>query len=105
MVSVMESTGRQRPIVEQSPGSVLITLLGDVVGPRELAGLPIAARDLFQQISLVERAGTGELARLSNYSRPVALRNLRLLEARGLVQRVGKSPNDPRAYWTSASVR
>ena len=43
-----------------------------------------------------------EGARLSNYSRPVVLRNLRLLESRGLVQRIVKSPNDPRAYWTSA---
>ena len=102
MVSMMESTGRQRPIVQQSTDAVLITLLGRVVGPRELVGLPMAARDLFHQISLVGGSGTGELARLSNYSRPVVLRNLRLLESRGLVQRIGKSPNDPRAYWTSA---
>ncbi len=104
MVAVMESSGRQRPVVRQGGGGTLVTLLGEVVGPRELAGLPVAAWDLFQQISLVGRAGTGELVRLSNYSRPVVLRNLRLLETRGLVRRVGNSANDPRAYWTTETL-
>ena len=101
MVTIMESSGRQRPVVQQSVGVTLVTLLGEVVGPRELAGLPRVARDLFQQISLIGRSGTGELVRLSDHSRPVVLRNLRLLESRGLVRRVGNSPTDPRAYWTT----
>jgi ATP-dependent DNA helicase RecG len=101
MVAVMESGGRQRPVVQQAEGTTLVTLLGEVVGPRELAGLAMAARDLFQQLSLVGRSGTGELVQLSAYSRPVVLRNLRRLESRGLIRHVGNSPTDPRAYWTT----
>ncbi len=104
MVTAMESSGRQRPIVRQAGGVTTITLLGEIVGPRELAGLPPAARALFQQISLVDRAGTGELVRRSEYSRPVVLRSLRLLESRGLVRWVGNSPTDPRAYWTTGPL-
>lgn len=101
MVAVMESGGRQRPVVQQTEGTTLVTLLGEVVGPRELAGLPMAAHDLFQQLSLAGRSGTGVLVQLSDYSRPVVLRNLRMLESRGLIRHVGNSPTDPRAYWTT----
>ena len=82
----------------------MVTLLGEVVGPRELAGLPLAARVLFQHISRVDRAGTGELVRRSAFSRPVVLRGLRLLESRGLVRWVGNTPTDPRAYWTTGPL-
>ncbi len=101
MVAVMESGGRQRPLVQQANSMTVVTLLGEVIGPRELAGLPMVAHDLFQQLSLVGHSGTGALVQLSDYSRPVVLRNLRLLESRGLIRRVGNSPTDPRAFWTT----
>ena len=44
---------------------------------------------------------TGELVALTGYSRPVVLRNLSALTARGLVRRVGHSARDPQAYWTA----
>ena len=100
MVAVMESGGRQLPIVKQSAGGVTVALLGEVVGPGELAALSPLARALFREISTVERVGTGELMRLTNRSRPIVLRSLRELESRGMVRRVGNSPSDPRAYWT-----
>ena len=34
MVTVMESGGRQRPVVQQTGGMTLVTLLGEVVGPK-----------------------------------------------------------------------
>ena len=101
MVAVMESGGRQRPIVKQSAGGVTVTLLGETVGPGELAAVSALAREMFLHISLAGRCGTGELMRLTNRSRPVALRSLRELESRGMVRWVGNSPSDPRAYWTS----
>ncbi len=100
MVGVMEATGRQRPIVTQTAGGVTLTLFGAIIYGSELRRLPLAARELFQQLSLLGSAGTGDLVRLSNRSRPIVLRNLRLLESRKLVQRTGNSPTDPRAYWS-----
>ena len=103
MVSVMESTGRERPIVHQGSGGVSVTLVGRVVGAGELSGLPEPARDLFRRLALVGRSGTGDLVGWSGHSRPVVLRHLRLLESRGLIIRVGNSATDPRAYWTTES--
>ena len=104
MVAGMESTGRQRPIVKQTSGGVTVTLLGDVARGDRLMGLPPTARDIFQQLSLLGATGTGDLVRSVGRSRPVVLRNLRLLEARGLVQRIGNSPTDPQAYWSVSAI-
>ncbi len=64
--------------------------------------MPEAARHLFEQIALAGRLRTGELVALTGYSRPVVLRNLSALTARGLVRHVGHSATDPQAYWTAA---
>ena len=69
-----------------------------------LMGLPPTARDIFQQLSLLGSTSTGDLVRSVGRSRPVVLRNLRLLEARGLVQRIGNSPTDPQAYWSVSAA-
>lgn len=104
MVAGMESTGRQRPIVRQTSGGVTVTLLGEVARGDRLMGLPPTARDIFQQLSLLGATSTGDLVRSVSRSRPVVLRNLRLLEARGLVQRIGNSPTDPQAYWSVSAI-
>lgn len=100
MVAVMESGGRQRPTVQQLSGGVTVTLLGEIIGPGELAALSPLARDVLRQLSLAGRCGTGEVMRQVNRSRPVALRALRELESRGMVRWVGNSTTDPDAYWT-----
>ena len=100
MVAVMESGGRQRPTVRQSSGGVTVTLLGEIIGSGELAALSPLARVVLRQISLAGQCSTGELMRMANRSRPVALRALRELESRGMVRWVGNSPSDPHAYWT-----
>ena len=100
MVEAMEATGRQQPIVSQSSGGVTVILLGAMVNRRELSMMPTSAQQVFQQLSRQGQAGTGDLMVLTGYSRPVVLRNLRLLESTGLVQRTGNSNKDPRAYWS-----
>lgn len=100
MVAVMESGGRQRPTVQQLSGGVTVTLLGEIIGPGELAALSPLARDVLRQLSLAGRCGTGEVMRQVNRSRPVALRALRELESRRMVRWVGNSTTDPDAYWT-----
>jgi ATP-dependent DNA helicase RecG len=42
--------------------------------------------------------GTGQLAELLLWSRPATIARLRALEE-GLIERIGKSKNDPRAIW------
>ena len=103
MVEAMEAAGKQRPMVTQTAGGVTVTLLGVEADVNEL---PPTAREVFQHLSRISHARTGDLILLTNYSRPVVLRSLRVLESLGLVQRVGNSPTDPRAYWTiSANTR
>ena len=77
MVAVMESGGRQRPTVRQSSGGVAVTLLGEIIGPGELTALSPLARVVLRHLSLAEQCSTGELMRMANRSRPVALRALR----------------------------
>ena len=103
MVEAMEGAGGQRPLVTQTAGGVTVTLFGAIVGANELIALPPVARELFQQLSWLGPAGTGDLVRLSSRSRPIVLRNLRLLETRGLVQRFGTGATDPRAYWAASA--
>lgn len=101
MVRAMEAAGLPRPVVTQSAGGVTVALLAVVPAARELKSLPETAQALFRLISQEGRASTGELVTASRHSRPVVLRNLRLLEARGLIQRVGGAASDPRAFWTT----
>ena len=97
IVEAMESAGKQRPLITQSSGSVTVTLLGVEA---DVSELPPVAREVFQHLSRLGHASTGDLILMTNYSRPMMLRNLRLLESTGLIQRVGSSPTDPTAFWT-----
>jgi ATP-dependent DNA helicase RecG len=42
---------------------------------------------------------TGDVEEAIGLSRPAVLRQLYALRDAGLIERVGKSPQDPRAYW------
>jgi ATP-dependent DNA helicase RecG len=42
---------------------------------------------------------TGDLVEASGYSRPVVVKQLNALKDVGIVEWVGNSPKDPRAYW------
>jgi ATP-dependent DNA helicase RecG len=46
-----------------------------------------------------ERLSTGEVVELLDVSRPVAQRELAELQDAEVIEWVGKSPQDPRAYW------
>jgi ATP-dependent DNA helicase RecG len=45
------------------------------------------------------RLSTGEVAEALGVSRPVAQRELGTLRDEGVIEWIGKSPRDPRAYW------
>lgn len=100
MFTEMREAGLADPVYRQTSGSVELTLLTELVDPVIEARLPPHARTITAALRRAGRLGTGEVAELLAVSRPAAIRRLRDLEQAGLVRRVGRSPNDPRAYWT-----
>ena len=99
MVSAMESRGQRRPLVQETPGGVNLTLLGGLDAPDELAGLPQLTRSIYGWIERSGRLRTGEVTNLAGIARPTALRHLGTLESMQLIARVGSSRTDPTAYW------
>ncbi len=67
---------------------------------RELdARLPARWRQAMQVIRDSGRASTGEVQEALDVSRPVTIKLLRAMQDAGLIDWVGKSEHDPRAYW------
>lgn len=99
MFEEMRLAGLADPDYRQTSGSVRLTL-SSVAVDRELEErLPLGARDLVRLIREAGRASTGELVEASGRSRPVVIRQLRALQEAGIIDWVGHSKKDPRAYW------
>lgn len=103
MYEEMRLAGLQPPRYQQSPAAVHVELSGDAVDHRLDAMLPYETREVVAALRTTERLSTSELARAMGLSRPAALRRLNTLRDTGVVQWVGKSPKDPRAYWALAT--
>lgn len=99
MFNEMKLAGLVDPEYHQTSGSVRLTLSWAAVDRDLDDRLPGPVRDLMRLIRSGDRLSTGDLAEATGRSRPVVLRQLRVLQAEGLISRVGKSSNDPRAYW------
>lgn len=99
MFEEMRLAGLTDPEYRQTAGSVRLTLSSTAVDRHLEARLPPGSRSLLRALRESGRAGTGDLAGALRVSRPVVIRRLRALEEAGLVEWVGKSANDPRAYW------
>lgn len=95
----MRHAGLTDPVYRQTSGSVELKLLAEPVDRRLEAGLPESARAIAAALRSAGRLSTGEVKDLLGVSRPVVQRELAGLKDAGLVEWVGKSPNDPRAYW------
>lgn len=95
----MHLAGLSDPRYTQTAGSVRL-MLSCQPADRELEQrlLP-GARDVLRAINEAGRLSTGDAVRTTGQSRPSVLRHLRTLEAEGLVEWVGQSTKDPRAYW------
>ena len=100
MYEEMRLAGLQPPLYRQSSGAVHVELSGEAADQRLDAMLPSETREIVAALRAVERLSTSELARVMGLSRPAALRRLNGLRAIDVIQWVGKSPKDPRAYWT-----
>lgn len=100
MFEEMRLAGLADPAYHQTAGSVRVTLSSAPIDRALEERLPEGARDLLRLLREAGRASTGEIAEVSGQSRPIVLRQLRALERAGIVRWNGRSPNDPRAYWS-----
>lgn len=95
----MRHAGLSDPIYRQTSGSAELTLLAEPVARRLEGGLPESARTITSALRSAGRLSTGEVKDVLGVSRPVVQRELVALKDAGIIEWVGKSPNDPRAYW------
>lgn len=100
----MRHAGLTDPVYRQTSGSVELKLLSEPVDRRLEAGLPEDARAVAVALGSAGRLSTGEIRELLNVSRPVAQKVLGELKDAEVVEWVGKSPKDPRAYWQLKTV-
>ena len=100
MFEEMRRSGLSDPLYEETQGSVRLTLSGEPADRELESRLPSGARQVVAALRAAGRLGTGDLEGVLGVTRPVAVRRLGELRDLGLVVWVGKSPRDPRAYWT-----
>jgi ATP-dependent DNA helicase RecG len=99
MFEEMRQAGLTDPVYRQTSGSVELQLLAEPVDRRLEASLPGHSRAIARTLRSVGRMSTGEVAEALGISRPVVQKELNALKEAGIVEWVGKSPKDPRAYW------
>lgn len=99
MYEEMRHAGLEDPIYRQTAGSVELRLIAEPVDRKLEGRLPDRSRAIVRTIRDGDRLSTGEVAEALGLSRPVVSRELRDLRGAGVVEWVGKSPKDPRAYW------
>jgi ATP-dependent DNA helicase RecG len=104
MFEEMRAAGLTDPIYRQTSGSVRLTLLAEPVDRELEARLPEHARGIMGALREAGRLSTGEIAEVLGVSRPVAQRELAVLREAGVIDWVGRSVRDPRAYWRLRST-
>jgi ATP-dependent DNA helicase RecG len=99
MFEEMRQAGLTDPVYRQTSGSVELQLLAEPVDRRLEERLPEHSRAITRTLRTAGRMSTGEVTEALGVSRPVVQRELGALRDAGIVEWVGKSPKDPRAYW------
>ncbi|HEX7246223.1 MAG TPA: ATP-binding protein [Solirubrobacterales bacterium] len=99
MFEEMRHAGLTDPVYRQTSGSVELQLLAEPVDRELEERLPEQARAISRALRLEGRMSTGDLTHVLGTSRPVIQRELAMLRDAGIVEWVGKSQRDPRAYW------
>jgi len=99
MFNEMKLAGLVDPEYHQTSGSVRLTLSWTIVNRYLDDQLSKPGREIMRLIRSEDRLSTGDLAITTGWSRLTVLNHLKLLQEKELVTRVGKSLNDPRAYW------
>lgn len=99
MFDEMRQAGLGDPVYRQTSGDVRLTLPAEPIDRELDARLSDRARAVMSALRDGGRLSTGEVAEALDVSRPVAQRELSTLRDEGVIEWVGKSPRDPRAYW------
>lgn len=99
MFDEMRLAGLADPEYHQTAGSVRLVLPTDPVERALEAQLPQETREIARLLRDAGRLGTGEIVEATGRSRPWVVDRLRQLEVAEVIERVGKGPKDPRAYW------
>jgi len=99
MFEEMRLAGLADPEYHQTSGSVQLVLTARLVDRALDARLPGRWRMAMSRIREGGRVSTGDVASALDISRPAAIKLLRAMEGAELIEWVGKSAKDPRAYW------
>jgi len=95
----MRAAGLVDPVYRHNPASVTLILAATSLNPDVAERLPSRAREVMEHIRSSGGMSTGDVAAATGLSKPATLTRLRALQDAGLIDWVGKSPKDPRAYW------
>lgn len=99
MFDEMRTAGLGEPVYRQSPGSVRLVLVATALSAALADSLPSRSREVMELIRATGGLSTGDVADGLGLSKPSTLRRLNALREAGLIDWVGKSPKDPRAFW------
>jgi len=95
----MRLAGLVDPLYRQTEQSVRLVLAATPVSAELAAGLSERSREVLELLRGAGAARTGDITESMGLSRPNVLRRLAALQDAGLIERVGRGPKDPRAYW------
>lgn len=99
MFDEMRSAGLTDPAYAQTSTSVQLTLSSFTVNVELEQQLMPRQRQLLGLLRAHDGLSTGDAVDASGWSRPVVLRDLGHLRDLGLIEWLGRSRNDPWAYW------
>ncbi len=102
MFEEMALFGLPAPSYHQTAGSVRVVLTATSIDPNVAGQMPPGWHDVVAALRQAGHLRTGEVTELLGVTRPTAIRRLREMEHLGVIQWVGKSDTDPRAFWTLA---
>jgi ATP-dependent DNA helicase RecG len=100
----VRAAGLVDPVYRQTAASVVLTLSAEPADRALDARLPDEARTITAALRRAGRLSTGEVAEILGLSRPATIRRLDALKGEGLIEWVGRSARDPRAYWRLSRV-
>jgi ATP-dependent DNA helicase RecG len=95
----MRAAGLLDPVYRHGPAAVTLTLAATPLNPEVAELLPSRSSEVMEHIRSSGGLSTGDIADAIGLSKPATLTRLRALQEAGLIEWVGKSPKDPRAYW------
>lgn len=95
----MRIAGLADPIYRETAQSVHLRLETVQVDAEVMRAMPAGAAEAMAMLREAGGMSTGDIAGALDKSRPATIRLLKAMDGAGLIDWVGNSPKDPRAYW------